>query len=98
MAVSQAALRWYALIFVAAVLSGCGSPESQIEQSLRRAALAYPRPTERRLSTAVHFAPWGKSRTARHHDPTPLTHGGAQERAPPNPRLAPAGRDREDLH
>src|SRR5436305_3234450 len=98
MAVSQAALRWYALIFVAAVLSGCGSPESQIELSIRRAALAYPRPIEGRLSTAVHFAPWGKSSTARQHDPTPFTYGGEKERVLRGSRLALAGRDPEDLH
>jgi tetratricopeptide (TPR) repeat protein len=97
MAVSHTTLRWYALPFLAIVLSGCGSPESQIERSLRQAALAYPRPIEGRLSTAPRFAPWDKSSKARQHDPTPFSYG-ESKRVLRGSRPALAGRDPENLH
>src|SRR4051812_8195113 len=93
----RAVLRWCALPLLALVASGCGSPESQVERSLKQAALAYPRPVEGRLSLAVRFAPWGKSPTARQHDPAPFSDG-ENKRVLRGSRPALAGRDSEDLH
>lgn len=79
------------------VLGGCGNRESPTERSLRKAALANPRPVEGRLSVADRFARWDKSSSAHQEDPDILPED-KDQRVLRGSRPGLGEREPEELH
>ena len=75
MATSLHASAGWCALSLALVMSACESRESPNERLVRKAALAYPRPVEGRLSATTRFARWDKSPRAQRHNPNPFLEG-----------------------